>query len=202
MKVYPKSIREGRGKYCSRKCYYEAIKPKLYEHICSECGKKVFLQSWRHYTGKRNYFCGTPCYRDYRKNHPEYKQPLAYKRQDKHPFLTPDLLTEEYVKNGLKMEEIAKKYKYGYTTVNWWIRKYKIKTRIMGDYMPKISFNAVSVFILKKRGNKCELCGWDKARCDVHHKIPRSESGSNKEENLIILCPNCHRMVTEKKLKI
>ena len=47
------------------------------------------------------------------------------------------------------------------------------------------------------KGNKCQLCGWDKAFCDVHHIVPKSEGGLNKESNLIILCPNCHRLCHE-----
>ena len=41
----------------------------------------------------------------------------------------------------------------------------------------------------------CEVCGWDKATCDQHHIIPRSQGGNNQKENLIDACPNCHRMI-------
>lgn len=29
--------------------------------------------------------------------------------------------------------------------------------------------------------------------CELHHIIPISEGGSNEMENLILLCPNCHK---------
>lgn len=38
---------------------------------------------------------------------------------------------------------------------------------------------------------KCEVCGWDKAVCDRHRKIP---SIGYTRENVVILCPNCHRL--------
>lgn len=43
-------------------------------------------------------------------------------------------------------------------------------------------------------GNKCERCGWNAARCDVHHREPKSFGGRHTLENAIVLCPNCHRI--------
>lgn len=48
--------------------------------------------------------------------------------------------------------------------------------------------------VLRFFGNKCQKCGWNKARCDAHHKIPKSEGGKNTIANGIVLCPNCHRI--------
>ena len=42
-------------------------------------------------------------------------------------------------------------------------------------------------------GDRCQNCGWNKAPCDVHHKIPRKRGGENTMSNAIVLCPNCHR---------
>lgn len=41
--------------------------------------------------------------------------------------------------------------------------------------------------------SKCSACGWDKAYCD-RHRI-KKEVGYMKE-NVIVLCPNCHRLAT------
>ena len=45
----------------------------------------------------------------------------------------------------------------------------------------------------KLPNDKCEFCGWDKAPCDRHRKD--SDRGY-LPENVTILCPNCHRLVT------
>lgn len=47
-------------------------------------------------------------------------------------------------------------------------------------------------------GNKCQRCGWDEARCDVHHRQPKSKGGLHIISNAIVLCPNCHRIHHEK----
>lgn len=44
----------------------------------------------------------------------------------------------------------------------------------------------------------CEICGWVEDVRDLHLIIPRLL----KKENAISLCPNCHRLVTHKKLEI
>lgn len=41
----------------------------------------------------------------------------------------------------------------------------------------------------------CELCQWDKTTRDLHHIIEVSNGGTNELENLISVCPNCHRMI-------
>lgn len=50
---------------------------------------------------------------------------------------------------------------------------------------------------IRVKGNKCEMCGWDKARCDVHHRVPKAKGGLHTLSNAIVLCPNCHRLAHE-----
>lgn len=49
----------------------------------------------------------------------------------------------------------------------------------------------------KKRGfipnDKCEICQWTKGPCDRHRIIP---SRGYTRENIIVVCPNCHRLIT------
>ncbi len=41
----------------------------------------------------------------------------------------------------------------------------------------------------------CELCQWDKTSRDLHHIIEVSNGGTNELNNLLCVCPNCHRMI-------
>lgn len=48
--------------------------------------------------------------------------------------------------------------------------------------------------------SRCALCGWQidpifsySGGCDIHHIIPVSENGTDTFDNLICLCPCCHR---------
>lgn len=53
--------------------------------------------------------------------------------------------------------------------------------------------------MLKRMGlTKCVVCGWDKATCDVHHINGRGD----EHGNLIILCPNHHRIAEEGNLEL
>ncbi len=40
---------------------------------------------------------------------------------------------------------------------------------------------------------KCNRCGWCEAPCDRHKKIPKL---GYVKDNVVVLCPNCHRLVT------
>lgn len=40
----------------------------------------------------------------------------------------------------------------------------------------------------------CANCGWYEGPRDVHHITPVCSGGKNELNNLITLCPNCHRL--------
>ncbi len=42
----------------------------------------------------------------------------------------------------------------------------------------------------------CARCGWNESLCDKHRFVPGSEGGTYREDNVVPLCPNCHRLVT------
>lgn len=67
---------------------------------------------------------------------------------------------------------------------------------------------------------KCAICGWQISEnlvirkgkalpsygCEIHHIVPVSEGGSGELDNLIMLCPNCHKkadygVITRDELK-
>lgn len=77
---------------------------------------------------------------------------------------------------------------------------------------PRTSWNKGRVYVIKKIkvyktktsyaaacrrvfGDACMNCEWDRATCDVHHIVPKSEGGQNILDNGVVLCPNCHRLV-------
>jgi 5-methylcytosine-specific restriction endonuclease McrA len=60
----------------------------------------------------------------------------------------------------------------------------------------------VVAFALRRANGKCEKCGNpapfmrdsdNTPFLEVHHKIPLAENGDDKVENVMALCPNCHR---------
>ena len=54
--------------------------------------------------------------------------------------------------------------------------------------------------------HKCAVCGYNKFTqiLEVHHKDKNRDNNrdNNELDNLIILCPNCHRLVHHKLIKI
>lgn len=48
---------------------------------------------------------------------------------------------------------------------------------------------------------KCQICGFNfkmkngNGYCEAHHLVPLSTGGSQMQENVIIICPNHHRML-------
>lgn len=47
--------------------------------------------------------------------------------------------------------------------------------------------------------NKCVVCGWDEATCDVHHIAGRM---CHDHKNLMLLCPNHHRVAREARFDL
>jgi hypothetical protein len=69
-----------------------------------------------------------------------------------------------------------------------------------GKEFPQLS-NHLKRFLLEKFGEKCCLCGWNKKH-PLTKKVPLEvnhidgNSFNNLEENLQLLCPNCHSLTS------
>jgi hypothetical protein len=53
--------------------------------------------------------------------------------------------------------------------------------------------------ILKRAQCGCAICGWHEATCDVHHIVPKKDGGTDDNINLIVVCPNHHRILHTNK---
>lgn len=42
--------------------------------------------------------------------------------------------------------------------------------------------------------DRCAICGWDQAPCDVCHIEARKDGGEDALDNVVMLCPNHHRL--------
>lgn len=49
--------------------------------------------------------------------------------------------------------------------------------------------------VLTRANKGCSICGWNESTCDIHHIVPKSKGGTNENSNLIVVCPNCHRII-------
>lgn len=63
---------------------------------------------------------------------------------------------------------------------------------------------SIRAYLLEKHDYKCELCGWGKVNpytgtipLEIHHRD--GDYTNNKEENLQVLCPNCHSLTETHK---
>ena len=64
--------------------------------------------------------------------------------------------------------------------------------------------NYIRDYLLKKSNNKCEICGWGKKNIytntiplEIHHID--GDYTNNNENNLQVLCPNCHALTETHK---
>lgn len=51
--------------------------------------------------------------------------------------------------------------------------------------------------ILRSKYDKCQLCGSDHERLEIHHKD--GDHGNNDISNLILICPSCHKKIHYKQ---
>ena len=88
-------------------------------------------------------------------------------------------------------------------------KKYNSDTEFdMGEYLDLLEEALVKMFYewytkrirMEQRGIRrqykeitaCELCG-KTGKIEVHHKIPVRLFGGNERENILFLCPECHK---------
>ena len=80
----------------------------------------------------------------------------------------------------------------------------KIITGIRRCGKSYLLFTIYRNYLLEKHNYKCELCGWGEVNqytgtipLEIHHKDGNYKN--NSEENLQVLCPNCHSLTETHK---
>lgn len=66
-------------------------------------------------------------------------------------------------------------------------KSYRLKSKVEGTNMKYLYKDL--------QHTPCQICGWKESIRDIHHIIPVSKGGKNLLSNLIVICPNHHRMI-------
>jgi len=138
-----------------------------------------------------------------RHGYPEVKE-NAYQPLEKLPR---KFVNNFILKNCKEMmdEEIAKILKRkGYEGATVWTVKYRrrklgVKKYLYGEIKKHKAW--IRDQAIKQHGNQCELCDY-KFTVDTHHVIPKHKGGPHDIQNLMIVCPNCHALITRRKIDL
>ena len=91
-------------------------------------------------------------------------------------------------------------YEYKQYIIRW---KNNEENGMSGKYQLS---NHIKRYLLEKTNNKCEICGWgelniftNKIPLEIHHID--GDHTNNKENNLQVLCPNCHSLTDNFKAR-
>ena len=94
--------------------------------------------------------------------------------------------------------ECQKEYQYKTYIEKW---KKGIVDGMRGEY--QISLH-IKRYLFNKYNNQCAVCGWGEENPYTHNiplEIEHKDGNykNNKEENLLLLCPNCHSLTSTYK---
>lgn len=94
--------------------------------------------------------------------------------------------------------QCQQEYQYKQYIIKW---KNGIVSGIRGSYQTSMY---IKTYLLKKYNNKCALCGWSKKNeytGTIPLEIEHIDGNylNNSENNLILLCPNCHSLTSTYK---
>lgn len=176
-------VKRGNAKYCSKQCSFDSRIKTLYKIKCEECDKH--FESSR----KESKFCSHSCSATINNSLMVSKIKL---------FKCKNCNVETKVRKnggGVFCSHIChRKYEYDYNIKLWKdgkLKGYKGKTKAISNWLRK--------YMLEKTNNTCQKCGWnnrhpidDKPLVEINHIDGNAEN--NCEDNLEVLCPNCHSM--------
>jgi predicted restriction endonuclease len=130
----------------------------------------------------------------------------------KDPWLSlgklPHKIVDDFIRKNWRImiddEMISELQKMGFKDANSWTVKYRrrrlgLKKYLHGDILKHKAW--VRTQAIKKYGHTCELCDYSLA-VETHHIVPKYQGGLHEIENLMVLCPNCHALITRGKIAI
>lgn len=155
------------------------------------------------YKKTKQIYCEKHLARIRRHGYPEYKKD-AYQSLETlpHTYVDKFILSNCKKKYDEEIVKILRKKGYQEATVSrikYRRRKLGIKKYLYGAVQKHKAW--IRAQAIKKYGNQCELCKY-KLSIDTHHIVPKHAGGVHEIDNLMILCPNCHALLTRNIIKL
>lgn len=177
------------------------IEDKKDENIryCIVCGKQLTGPSQKK-------FCGCSCAAKFnnRLRKQETKEKISKTLREEHGSKKE---TSYCCNCGKELSNRQKKYCSNKCHVEWDKKEYIKRWQngeedgLRGDFQLS---SIIRRYLLEKNNCKCEECGWGIRNeytgtipLEIHHKD--GDYKNNKEENLQVLCPNCHSLTEQYK---
>lgn len=160
-------------------------------------------KSTRH-NNTRVKYCSMHLARIQRHGYPELKRDRGEHGLEKLPH---KIVDNFILKNYTEMldKEIADSLnKMGYSNITPWNVRYRRrklghKKYLHGEILKHKAW--IRAQALEKYGKICELCDYNMI-VDTHHIVPKYQGGPHEIENLMIICPNCHALITRGYIKL
>jgi len=138
------------------------------------------------------------------KRHGHSSLQTGFHKLEKLPHPIVDDFIRENCKRLIDIEISDKLKKKGFknatpSIVRYRRRKLGIKKYLYGEIKKHRVW--IRMQAIKKYGAKCELCEYRLA-IDSHHILSKKMGGLHEIDNLMILCPNCHALITRRYLNL
>lgn len=123
----------------------------------------------------------------------------AYRALEKLPHKIVDAFIRKNCQKMIDEEIVEELRKKGFKKATLWTVKYRrrklgIKKYLYGEIKKHKAW--IRAQAIKEYGDGCELC-WYKISVETHHIIPKYQGGPHEINNLIVVCPNCHALMTK-----
>ena len=168
--------------------------------VCLYCGAEITKSKHKSKSKfEKQRFCSIECYNLYKggdKSSIEIKQCLNCKKD----IPLKNLSKKEYEKRKFCSNECQMNYKHKEIISAWKSGEFN---GIVGSKWKDLS-RSIRTYLFNKYENKCARCGWSEINpytgtlpLEIEHID--GDAINNKEENLILLCPNCHSLTSTYK---
>ena len=87
---------------------------------------------------------------------------------------------------------VCKLVPYDKLTINLEYAKFDTQKLTQTSNDLGLGYANIKVYILTRDGYTCQYCATKNVQLEVHHKITRSDGGTNRPTNLVTLCSPCH----------